>query len=345
MPGFAYNGIHLVSWSSDEYALDAGRRAMDALAETNANWAGLLTTWYQADAKAAVIAPDLLKTPSDDALRFAMGHLHALGLRVMLKPHVDGTDGSWRGQFCPENVDDWFLSYRRFITHYAALAEECGAEMFAVGTELSQLSKGPFRRQWIELISEVRTHFGGLITYAANGAHANDEFTSVSFWDAVDLIGVDAYFPVDKGWKRHAPALKRLSDEYEKPLIFTEIGYRSCAGAAAEPWNWPTQGPVDLDEQERCYAAFFDAWSRGNKWMQGAFWWNWPAADTSERNTDYTPRAKPAGQILASHFSPSPETARARRVRSIRERIASGAYQVDPLAVSRALIRHHTKED
>jgi hypothetical protein len=34
------------------------------------------------------------------------------------------------------------------------------------------------------------------LAYAANAAHPGHEFTHVSFWDRLDVIGLDAYFPL-----------------------------------------------------------------------------------------------------------------------------------------------------
>lgn len=343
MSRFAYNGVCLVSWQRDEYASEDGLRALEALAGTGANWAAVLTTWYQADARAVGVSPDERRTPSESALRCAVERLHSFGLRVMLKPHVDGLDGSWRGEFSPANTDAWFSSYGRYVACCADLAESLGIAALAVGTEFVRLSGRGFRRQWRELISDVRTRFSGLVTYAANAASENDEFNGVSFWDEVDLIGLDAYFPVTNGWEPYVPAIRRLSDRFEKPVIFAEIGYRSVHGADIQPWNHQLAGQADPALQADCYRAFFDAWSGQSGWMQGAFWWNWPAAASNPGGTDYSPRDKQAQSVLMGRFGVNPELERARRVEQLRRLVASGQYEPDPLAISRALVQRHLR--
>lgn len=343
MSRFAYNGVHYVSWRSDEYATVEALASVQSLADTNANWAGLLTTWYQPSFDSTSMAPDDAKTPSDEALQSAIGRLHENGLKIMLKPHVDAFDGSWRGTFQPTDLAAWFTSYGRLLARYAELAESLHVEALCIGTEFAKFSGKPYRRFWTELVSDIRTRYSGLLTYAANAADTTDEFARVTFWDYLDLIGLDAYFPLNKGWAPYVPVLRRLADSLDKPVIFTEIGYRSIGSAAKEPWNHKSTGPADLATQADCYRAFFDAWTPHAAWMQGAFWWNWPAGPTDSDGTDYSPRDKPAARVLTNAFDVTPERARARVVEELRGQVQRGEYNIDPLAISKALIQRHLR--
>jgi hypothetical protein len=141
------------------------------------------------------------------------------------------------------------------------------------------------------------------------------------------------------------PVLRKLANGFDKPVIFTEIGYRSIRGAATQPWNYEAEGPADSEEQAASYQAFFDAWALHASWMQGAFFWNWPAETTDPAGTDYSPRGKPAELVLAQNFGVTPELQRARRLEEIRRQVQAGEYKVDPLAVSKALVRHHLRSD
>ena len=46
--------------------------------------------------------------------------------------------------------------------------------------------------EWRKLIARVRQHYRGPLTYAANF----DQYNTVGFWDALDVVGVNAYFPL-----------------------------------------------------------------------------------------------------------------------------------------------------
>jgi hypothetical protein len=292
---------------------------MDDLAATHANWVGVLVTWYQANAAASTIWPDSHKSPADEVVMYAFEQFHSRGLQVMLKPHVDGADGTWRGQFNPVNADEWFQSYNAFITHYAQLAQSQGVEGMIIGTEYSKLSGSANQAAWDKVIDNVRPEFGGILTYAANAASAADEFTTVSFWDKLDVIGLNGYFPLTKlddptieqlvnAWrddtngKNLVEVIHSFSAAHKKPVIFTEIGYKSVTGSNTQPWNYGLTGAYDPTEQANCYEAFFEVWSQLGSWMQGAFWWDWPVSAPAPGDTDYNPRGKPAAELLTTWY-------------------------------------------
>ena len=171
------------------------------------------------------------------------------------------------------------------------------------------------------MIDAVRTIYSGTLTYAANATSAGDEFTSVSFWDRMDLIGLDGYFPLTNragpslaelvaAWRRNRSSLdviaavKNVSDAYGKPVIFTEIGYRSSLGANIEPWEFSRMTAYDATEQRNCVDAAFTAWSPYSSWMKGFFWWAWPVPVPSATDQDYNPRGKPAAEVLRAWQSP-----------------------------------------
>jgi hypothetical protein len=319
---FEYQGVQHVSWWFDQYDSTAGEEARRALAATGANWAGVLTTWYMEHSDSTAILPDAQKTPDEKGVVAAIRHFHELGLRVLLKPHVDVQDGTWRGSIRPANVDAWFTSYVEFMERMAHLAEAEKVEMLCVGTELARLSGAEFRSRWEIVLARVRTVYHGQLTYAANANSAADEFTSVSFWDLVDLAGLDAYAPLtDKddptpdelvaAWSRNArgdnmlAAYRNWQRSHGKPVILTEIGYRSANGANRAPWDYVRSAPYDAAEQADCYYAAFAVWLPERSWLKGLFWWSWGVLAPAEGDTGYTPQNKPAGDILHERFSGS----------------------------------------
>lgn len=247
------------------------------------------------------------------------------GIHTLLKPHlwVRGAEtGVWRGDIAMRSDEDWrrwFTSYERFILHYAELAERVGIEALAVGTELhTAVVERP--ADWRRLIARARGVYSGRLTYSANWYR---EFSEVSFWDDLDWIGIQAYFPLAagerptveeliEGWRPHLAQIEELHDRVGKPVVFTEIGYRSTADAAIEPWRWPRRGrggqveAVDLEVQSRCYEAFFRAvWPR--PWLAGAYFWKWyPSGGPGAGDPDFTPQGKPALEVLRRAFRGEP---------------------------------------
>jgi phosphoheptose isomerase len=317
--GFQYNGITQVSWWFDEYDSAAGGTSRAALRDTSANWMGLLVTWYQQDASSNVIArnPDPNKDHSDARIRAAIQDAHSRGLQVMLKPHVDALNGQWRGDFNPGNPAAWFQSYTQFIVHYAQIAQEEGVELFCMGTEFKTISGAANRDRWVAVINAIRTAYNGPLTYAANATFPADEFTSVSFWDQLDIMGLDGYFTLTNqnnptpaqlvsAWTSNSngenivAAVQNFANSRQKPVIFTEIGYKSTDGANREPWNFGLSGALDTAEQRDCYEAAFTVWSQQSSWMRGFFWWAWTVPPPPANDGDYNPRSKPAETVLRS---------------------------------------------
>jgi len=249
------------------------------------------------------------------------------GIKTLLKPHLwlrQPQPGQWLDAVAMRSEADWhlwFADYRAFLLHYARLAEREGMEALAVGTELHQAAVGR-EADWRRLISEVRQVYRGRLTYCANW---HREYEEVRFWDALDFIGVQAYFPVSagpkptveelvEGWRAHLPAIERLARQWGKPVVFTEIGYKSTPDGTVRPWEWPQRGaspPADPETQARAYEAFFRTfWHR--PWFAGAYFWKWyPKArgDEARLAADFSPQGKPAEEVMARWFGAAAGTA------------------------------------
>ncbi|PZX55679.1 glycoside hydrolase family 113 [Algoriphagus chordae] len=229
----------------------------------------------------------------------------------MLKPHI-WIRGSWPGEIDMKSEEDWktwFANYEGFILDYARMAEELQIPMLCVGTELELTSKR--EDDWRKIIAAVRKVYSGKLTYAANFT----EYEHVKFWDALDYIGIQAYFPLStkedpslsdlkSGWKKNLSNINKVVRKYQKPVMFTEIGYCNTVDAAVEPWVWPNERrETELSEemQALCYEAFFEtAWEE--PWMAGVFFWKW-YPDGKHRNPDFTPQGKQAEKVMQKYFS------------------------------------------
>ena len=260
----------------------------------------------------------------DEGLAMTTALARELGIRTLLKPHLwmrNHGVGKWRSDIRMESEadwDKWFASYRRFILHYARLAEEQGIEALAVGTELHGTSVER-EQDWRDLIAAVREVYSGDLTYAANWWR---EYEQIRFWDALDFIGIQAYFPLTdserptleqltRGWREHLGPIEAVQNRFDKPVIFTEIGYKGTAGTAIRPWEWPQRRSddsveIDLETQARCYEAFFRTfWHR--PWFAGSYFWKWyPSVNSTRRPPpaiDFTPQGKPAAEVMTRWYA------------------------------------------
>lgn len=260
---------------------------------------------------------------SDRGIRALAKEARQRDMRLILKPHVwvghYSAEGQSRADIAFDTEDDWSTwetQYRNFILHYAHLADEVDASMLVVGTELhAAVRERP--AFWRGLIDTVRTVYDGPMTYAANWY---DEYQDVTFWDALDYVGVQAYFPLSdaddpsldalrRGWSDHQAALQRIAARTNRPVLFTELGYRSVPYAAAQPWKWPErdeQNRIEPDTalQARLYQAFFDEIA-AQPWFAGAILWKWHPTNASRRTArllGFTPQNKPAEQVIQQGF-------------------------------------------
>jgi len=313
---FFHKGIAYTGYGQDAYVGEGARQTLRELASTGADWVEILVTGYQDSVASTAIDRTGGETPTDASLMDIIRFAKELGLKVMLKPHVDILlePSHWRGEigggFTEADWAAWFGSYREFIVHYAEMAEAAGAEMFSAGCELD-LTVGR-EADWRATISAIRAAYHGPLIYADDQAESNPN--AVGWWDAVDVIGMDAYPTLTEnvhptvddfkaGWSRYLGKLSDIARRWNKNLILTEIGYRSIEGGAQNPWNWERQGPVDLEVQANAYQAGLQNAS-GWDWLQGMFWWAWSPdpADGGAADTGYSPRGKPAERILTAYY-------------------------------------------
>ena len=252
------------------------------LAELGADAVSLMPFAFQRDAHAPGLAflDDHPSSETDAGLVHAARRAHAQGFAVLWKPHLWVRHG-WPGEI--EMRDEaswrqWWSGYRRYVLHHAFLAAWARAEIFCVGVELDRTAIGPERESaWRELIAAVRVLYPGAVTYAANWDRAGE----VPFWDALDFVGVDAYYPLaateqatdaelDLGAKEVVGRLARLAQRARRPLLLTEVGFPARRAA----WREPNAEAGDLDEQDqlRAYRALFAALGR-RPWLAGVFVW------------------------------------------------------------------------
>ena len=236
------------------------------------------------------------------------------GIRVMMKPQIWIWQGEFTGKLEMESEKDWESleqSYENFIMSFAVIARDNDIAVFCIGTELEQFVK---HRPvfWKALIQKVRGIFKGKITYAANW----DEYPRVSFWEDVDYIGIDAYFPLSEektpsvgqlkaGWERYKNQIAALSETVNKPVLFTEYGYRSMDYAAKKPWLADSQDEnVNLIAQVNATRAILEEFW-GEEWFAGGFVWKWFISHRQaggERDNRFTPQNKPAQLVIRDFY-------------------------------------------
>ena len=110
-------------------------------------------------------------TTSDEELLAMTQLAHDRGMRVFWKPAVNCLDGTWRARIsffdhdvpCETKWSGWFASYQAFQLHFAALAQQAGADMLILGCEMTQAERR--EAEWRRLIAAVRSVYAGAVSY------------------------------------------------------------------------------------------------------------------------------------------------------------------------------------
>jgi hypothetical protein len=234
-------------------------------------------------------------------------------IKVMVKPHIWLGRGEFTGHLDFKTTAQWEefeKTYASYLLQYAKISEQEGVEMFCIGTEMqNHVKKRP--EFWKNLIASIKQVYSGKLTYAENW----DAYQDVPFWNELDYIGIDAYFPltqqknpelssIKQGWQKHLKAINKYANKQQKAVLFTEIGYRSCDFSLDKPWETDYSLPPNEEVQALAYKAFHEeVWNKS--YFAGAFIWKWfPENSKSKQYRDlFTPQNKLAEKVLTKIYA------------------------------------------
>ena len=249
---------------------------------------------------------------NDESVVMSNFFAQQLGMSTVLKPQI-WVRGAWPGDIQMKNQRDWdqfFRYYKHWILHYAMLAELNQMDIFCIGVELKYATlEQP--QAWRSLIQSIRKLYGGPLVYAANWG---EEFEGLSFWEELDYIGIDFYYPLGEhveiserelrqNFRRELKKVENISKQYQKPVLLTEIGFRSITA----PWQMPHEHPGNkahnAQHQAICYKIVLEE-LQAHEWCEGIYFWKWPSyiEFTRPDDKDYSPIGKPAEEVLSELF-------------------------------------------
>jgi hypothetical protein len=160
--------------------------------------------------------------------------------------------GSWRETYdsVPRFIDDQVDAHRRWAQQVTGFRDGATREQ-AIATVNRR--RALLAREWEKLIAAARAIYPGTLTYAANF----DQYRAVGFWPSLDLIGINAYFPLrshpiapaevsaigpelEASWRRILGEIRAFRDQAgaaDRPVLFTELGYTARINCTIEPWS------------------------------------------------------------------------------------------------------------
>ena len=254
-------------------------------------------------------SPEWLTRPIEEA--------HRLGMKIMIIPHLAhwGSPFSWKGDIGFDDAASWrrfFDSYEEWILQVASICRD--ADGFSVGCELDRTTA--FESEWRRIIGGVRSRTAAPLTFASNWT----DYRRVPFWDALDVIGIQAYFPlvahdraptereVADAWRRIMSELRAFARSNDRRIVFTELGYDRSTKAAKEPWASSRRRDRSGSEPEadaelvqlRCLDAALRAIDRDDV-VVGAFLWKWFPGETSRG--DFRMSADGPAEVITGRWS------------------------------------------
>ncbi len=279
------------------YGSSIAARELDSLKRIGVTWIAITPFGYQDGATADGIfgypgAPGQSEffhrtDPSlnDSDLTAQIDSAHSLGIKVTVKPDIWSRDfwngEEWHGtirQNSPEAHERWWKSFRDFSLHFAWVSAEAGADEYCLGTELVRMTTR-YPEEWRALIADIRKVYRGPLTYAA---HWESEYKQITFWNALDFIGITAYFPLDApddadvqqlvtAWQPYRKSIADLSTRFNRPVLFLEAGYPAVEGTYRAPWEYRGK-KTDTRAQAIAYEALFTAFAP-EEWWKGIYLW------------------------------------------------------------------------
>ncbi|MHA1697797.1 MAG: glycoside hydrolase family 113 [Promethearchaeota archaeon] len=297
--GFAYLGDWLVNGLSQPRNMED----LQSMIGNGSNYIGLTTFWYQDYLNSTVIYNSSRTHDLGSVGRF-IDYIHGNGSKVMFKPMLDISTGEWRSWVIP--TTKWWASWRNWTLLMASLAENHSVEIFCVGCEMGNTEGNV--SEWRSLIAEIRQIYSGKLTYAANW----DAYYRIEWWDTVDYIGIDAWYPLTtvldptpdelrESWNGIGQYLEQVAKQWDRPILFTEMGYQSRDGANMMPWDVKFRLVEDWQEQADCYNAFLTSNVYNAPWFAGCFWWAWSTSedpDNQHWRLSHSPNGKPACDVV-----------------------------------------------
>lgn len=332
-----FDGFNYVSYYNGGYV---NADSMKALKKSGANTLGL-DLEYGIDVNSSTVYRDKHYTDSLKTLGRTIDEARSLHLTVMVKPLIDFLDpskigshsvGDWRTYYKPKDPAAFFASYQHMIVSVARVAQNHGATLVAIGTELDQLTGPKYEDEWNGIIAAVQNVFHGQLTYAADwddaispwrfGNHSlkagtGDIATQVSFWNELDYAGIDEYAAISDA---DNPTPSQLKAGWVKvptdPTTKSVTGdqslrnyYLTAAKAIGKPLLFTELGYESTDDaahepagsssnnfdpqlQADLYTAFFNAWRNVSSRYAGVYFWDWD------------PNTSEVGPTNGANFSP-----------------------------------------
>jgi hypothetical protein len=220
------------------------------------------------------------------------------GINVILEPYPYIKNGElYETELRPDDLNTWFNNWKNKILAKLIkdIANPYKVYAFCVGSSYDKFESA--HDQWIDVVDYVRKSYKGKITYRTNWwytaqwANSNETYTAKAsnpIFDKIDFISVAAYFELtgnDENSIDNLVAsihgsqicnrdqdifseLKNISNKWNKPIFFGELGFPKRYKASVHPWNPSPTDVKNEEEQANCFTAYRTVFEK-ESWNMG----------------------------------------------------------------------------
>lgn len=224
------------------------------------------------------------------------------GINVILEPYPYIQNGElYETQLNPSDKNEWFTNWQQEVLAplIRDIAKPYKVYALCIGSNFDQFEQE--YKAWAGIADFVRSAYPGRITYKTNWWYTAewdtqkgglyDTYTAKlnnPVWEKVDFISVAAYFELTdletntaenlvssiystQIFNRHQniyAELKKLAEQWQKPVFFGELGFPKRNMAAVHPWNPEPSQTVNVQEQANGFQAYKEVFAK-ESWILG----------------------------------------------------------------------------
>lgn len=274
------SGVNISCFQKSDFSIRE-KQSIDKLVNDGYSSININIGYLQDDQVSSNIDPE----PLFDSVHVSklMDYAASRGLKIYLRPFINCKDNSSRKEILPKDPDKWFSDYDKILK--TLLKNHPRDYDLYICSELDMLLLS-FPGRFSQLVQNIKeTGFDGKIIHSIIFNYDLDT-NKISLLNniPVDMIGIDFYVSMvhedlDENHKFYEPKyyIDRIFDKSKKPVIFTELGYRSIVNGASMPLSHQDKGlAVDYGLQQALYENFIKALLSDNPSTEknmGLFFW------------------------------------------------------------------------
>src|SRR5262245_47297329 len=123
----AYKGMSYTSFGANSLSTSGSDQSLLNMSVVGTDTVALNFWWFQPTVSSNSMAKDFTRYSSTtSSVAHAIDTIHSLGMKVLLKPMLDVSDGTWRANIDPSDKDLWFANYTNFLGSFADMAQSKG---------------------------------------------------------------------------------------------------------------------------------------------------------------------------------------------------------------------------